>query len=118
MLGSPPPQQQQRQPTPPPPPPPPPPLHSLLQLRLSGAAEVYYHRLLAARSKPIEALQLFRALQTRPSDGLSDGPSDGSRGSPRGSPRDGTRGLYCGTQDGGFDEFSPRDGRLRSHTSF
>ena len=115
MLGS-PPSPPQQQPTPPPPPPPPP-LHSLLQLRLSGAAEVYYHRLLAARSKPIEALQLFRALQTRQSDGPSDVPSDGSRGSPRGSPRDGTRRLYCGTQVGGFDEFSPRDGRLRSHTS-
>jgi len=115
MLGS-PPSPPQQQPTPPPPPPPPP-LHSLLQLRLSGAAEVYYHRLLAARSKPIEALRLFRALQTRQSDGPSDVPSDGSRGSPRGSPRDGTRRLYCGTQVGGFDEFSPRDGRLRSHTS-
>jgi hypothetical protein len=94
LLGSPAPQQQQH-PTPTPPLPQPP-LHSLLQLQFSGAAEAYYHRLLAARSKPIEALRFFRELQTRPSDGRS----------PRGSPRD-------GTQD--FDEFSPRDGRLRSH---
>ena len=53
MLGSPAPQQQQH-PTPTPPLPQPP-LHSLLQLQFSGAAEAYYHRLLAARSKPIEA---------------------------------------------------------------
>ena len=101
MLGSPP-------QSPPPPPPPQSPLHSLLQLRLSGAAEAYYHRLLAARSKPIETLRLLRALQTRPSDGTR-----GARGSPRGR----TRGLYCGTQDAGFEELSPRDGRLRSHTT-
>ena len=85
------------------------PLHSLLQLRLSGAAEAYYHRLLAARSKPIETLRLLRALQTRPGDGAR-----GARGSPRGVT---SRGLYCGTQDAGFEELSPRDGMLRSHTT-
>ena len=71
---------------------------------MSGAAEAYYHRLLNARSKPIETLRLLRALQTRPGDGAR-----GARGSPRG--------LYCGTQDAGFEEFSPRDGMLRSHTT-
>ena len=102
LLGSPP-------QSPPPPPPPQSPLHSLLQLRLSGAAEAYYHRLLAARSKPIETLRLLRALQTKPGDGAR-----GARGSPRGGT---SRGLYCGTQDAGFEEFSPRDGMLRSHTT-
>ena len=43
----------------------PPPLHSLLQLRLGGPAagwELTYHRLLAVRSQPSEALMLFRSL--------------------------------------------------------